>query len=77
MRRSKAQLNAISRTYTAKARKEAIDALWLDHGIVFDSFAEMFDYKASPVRLLASIRFNDESTMNKVLAYHEARKYEG
>ena len=77
MKRSKAQLHAISRSYTAKARKEAIDELWLDHGIVFDSFAEMFDYKASPVRLLTSIRFNDENTMNKVMAYHDARKVKG
>lgn len=74
MKRSKAQLNAISRSYTQKARKEAIDKLWLDHGIVFDEFMAMFNYKASPARLLTSIQFNDERTMNKVLAYHESRK---
>lgn len=76
MKRSKAQLNAISRSYTQKARKEAINTLWLDHNIVYDEFVRMFNYGASPVRLLTSIRFNDEATINKVIAYHESRKGE-
>ena len=76
MKRSKAQLNAISRSYTEKARKDAINRLWLDHGIVFDEFAKMFSYKASPVRLLTSIDYNDESALNKVFAYYEATKGE-
>lgn len=73
---SKAQLNAISRSYTQKARKEAINRLWLDHGIIFDEFAKMFDYKGSPVRLLTSIDYNDDSTLNKVFAYYESTKGE-
>lgn len=76
MKRSKAQLNAISRSYTQKARKEAINSLWLDHNIVYDEFVRMFNYGASPVRLLTSIRFNDEATINKVIAYHEKAERE-
>lgn len=56
MRRySKAQLNAISRSYTEKAQKEALDFL-KSQDIDFDVYCEENGWKASPVRLASKIR---------------------
>lgn len=53
MKRS--QLNAISRSYTAKAQKEA-RAFLASKGIDYDVYCREKGWKASPVRLATKIR---------------------
>lgn len=69
MKRSRAQLNAISRSYTEKARLEAIRELACEHGVGFFTYRDMFSYKGSPVRLLTSIRNGESKTLYNLEIY--------
>lgn len=70
MKRSRAQLNAISRSYnTEKARLEAIRELACEHGVGFFTYRDMFSYKGSPVRLLTSIREGNSRTLYNLEIY--------
>lgn len=70
----KSQLNAISRSYTAKYQKEARERL-AKKGIDFDSFCFVIGYKGSPCKLLTSINAESTKTMANVERYHIIRLY--
>ena len=68
-RYKRSQLNAISRSYTEKAQKEARQ--WLEaQGIDFDEYCKRYGWKASVTRFAQSVR--DGSA--KVLANIEEMK---
>lgn len=61
----KSQLNAISRAYTAKHRKDAEQGLLL-YGITYEAYCAKFNYKGSPRRLLTDISRDAAATLNNV-----------
>lgn len=63
----KAQLNAISRSYTAKYRKEALAGL-TEIGVDFDAYCRAFGYKGSPCKLLTDINAGAKKTLANVEA---------
>lgn len=63
--RRKAQLNAISRSYTQKAQKEARQWL-LDQGIDFDEYCKRYEWKASVTRFAQSVRDHSEKVMKNI-----------
>lgn len=75
MPRSKAQLNAISRSYTNKAKAGAIKELREVYGVDYSRLATMFSYKASPVRLLTDIKYKKQSTLTMINQYQELTGY--
>lgn len=75
-RYNKAQLNAISRSYTERARKQARADLIADYNIHYEQFSKLHEYKGGPCRLLTDIKFGKESTLQKVKEYYEECKVE-
>ena len=69
-----AQLNAISRSYTERARKQARADLIADYNIHYEQFARLHEYKGGPCRLLTDIKFGKKSTLQKVREYYEECK---
>lgn len=70
MRRRTSQLNAISRSYTAKRQKEALETLKLCYGIQdWDHFTRMTGYKSSPVSFLTSLINKNNKTVERLRAY--------
>lgn len=70
MRRSISQLNAISRSYTAKRQKEALETLKLCYNIQdWDHFKRLTGYKASPVSFLTSLLDKNAKTVERLRAY--------
>lgn len=72
MKANTAQLNAISRSITARNQKKAVKEL-AEKGIDFDLFRETCGYRGSPCRLLNDIKANTESTMLKVQFYKDVQ----
>ena len=68
MKYRKSQLNAISRSYTAKNRKQAVSDLQ-GMGIDFEEYCKMFGYKGSPCKLLTSINTRSAKTLGNVEKY--------
>lgn len=62
-RRSKAQLNAISRSYTAKTQKESL-AYLESKGINFDQYCKDHGWRASATRLATKIREEERKNAN-------------
>lgn len=70
MRRRKAQLNAISRSYTEKYQREAradLDSL----GIDFYKYCNLTGYKGSECRLVSDIKSGAKRTAESVRKYRE------
>ena len=70
MKRSKKQLNAISRSYTEKAQKEARENL-KTFGITYEQYVNAYGYKGSPCRLLTSLWRGDKKTTENVKKLHQ------
>lgn len=68
-RYSKSQLNAISRSYTERARAKAEKTLDEHFCIKFEKFCEDTGYAGSPCRLLTDIRYKRETTIGNVMEY--------
>lgn len=67
---NKKQLNAISRSYTAKAQTEARE--WIKtFGITYEEYAAEYGYKGSPCRLLTSLWQGDHKTTENVKRLHQ------
>lgn len=64
----KAQLNAISRSYTQRGQRIALEHLE-DMGINYTEYCKKFGYKGSPVRLLTSINSSKKQTLENVRIY--------
>ena len=69
----KAQLNAISRSYTQKARNQAFERLD-EMKISFKEYCIMFNYNGSPVALVTAINKGCKKTLANVQAYRVATK---
>lgn len=70
MRRRTAQLNAISRSYTKKRQKEALETLKLCYNIQnWDHFTQLTGYKSSPVAFLTSLIDKNKKTVERLRAY--------
>lgn len=70
MRRRTAQLNAISRSYTAKRQKEALETLKLCYNIQdWDHFKRLTGYRSSPVSFLNSLLEKNKKTLERLRAY--------
>ena len=70
MRRRTAQLNAISRSYTAKRQKEALETLKLCYNIQdWDHFKRLTGYKASPVLFLTSLLDKNNKAVERLRSY--------
>lgn len=65
MRYSKSQLNAISRSYAEKHRKEALQEL-SDMGVDYDTYCSTFNYRSSPTMLLTSIKKKQKKTLMNI-----------
>ena len=65
MKYRRAQLNAISRSYTERNRKHALEALQA-MGIDYEAYCRRFNYKASPCHLLNAVNDKKAATMNNV-----------
>ena len=70
---SKAQLHAISRYYTQKARNQALEKLD-EMKISFREYCIMFNYNGSPVTLVTAIEKGSKKTLANVQAYRVATK---
>lgn len=68
----KAQLNAISRSYTQKAQKRAIQIL-AEIGVDFAEYCDIIGYKGSPVALCTSIAKQAKSTMANLDMYEDLK----
>ena len=66
MKRS--QLNAISRAYTERAQKKALEELKAA-GIDYETFCKMFNYHGSPVLLLTQIQQRKAATLKKISSF--------
>lgn len=64
----RAQLNAISRSYTKKAQAYAIQTL-AEVGINFAEYCDIIGYKGSPVALCTSIAKKQKSTLTNMEVY--------
>lgn len=64
-RYSRAQLNAISRSYTAKYRKEAIEEL-AAIGVNYDAYCKAFNYKGSPCKLITDYKDGARRTVENI-----------
>ncbi len=71
-RHSKAQLNAISRSYTEKGNREALKELEA-MGIDFEEFRKASGFKASAVRLVQLIHSGSTATHEKLKRYQEQK----
>ena len=70
MRYKRSQLNAISRSYTQKAQKEA--RAWLEEqGIDFDEYCRRYDWKASVTRFVQSVREESPKVMKNIAEMKE------
>ena len=70
MRRRTAQLNAISRSYTAKRQKEALETLKLCYNIQdWEDFKRLTGYRSSPVSFLNSLLEKNKKTVERLRAY--------
>lgn len=70
MRYKRSQLNAISRSYTQKAQKEA--RAWLEaQGIDFDEYCRRYDWKASVTRFAQSVREESPKVMKNIAEMKE------
>lgn len=69
-RRRTAQLNAISRSYTAKRQREALESLKLCYNIQdWDHFKRLTGYKSSPVLYLNSLIKKNQKAVERLRAY--------
>lgn len=65
---SKAQLHAISRSYTERAQKKAVAELKAA-GVDYTAFCKMFNYHGSPVLLLTQIQQRKAATLEKISSF--------
>lgn len=65
MRRSKSQLNAISRAYIKQNQKKANEYLE-KMGIDFEEYKKRYGYKASVTRFATSIQYKEKTVMQNL-----------
>lgn len=68
MKYSKAQLNAISRSYAAKNRQQALTEL-SDMGIDYDRYCKVTGCHANPAQLVTWAKLRKAATLAKMEAY--------
>lgn len=75
MKRSKAQLNAINKSITARGRKAAETELLSRYGVIFADYAAAAGYNGSPRRLLTDLDARAGRTLESVTAFATAPRY--
>ena len=71
MAKRTARLNAISKSYTEKYRKEAIKELKETYDVDYEKWCKRFSYKASPRTLLRCLNSQTSKVMYNYKIYKE------